>query len=98
FIVSGDFNEDGHPDMVAVNNGSDDVSILLGRGNGAFTPEVRFAVGDSPDTAVVGDFNNDGHQDLAVTNYGALNVSVLLGRGDGTFLPQETYAAGDMPT
>ena len=98
FVVSGDFNEDGHPDMAAVNNGSDDVSILLGRGQGAFAPEVRLAVGDAPGAAVVGDFNDDGHQDLAITNYGTLDVSVLLGRGDGTFLPQERYAAGDLPT
>ncbi len=97
FVVPGDFNGDGRPDIVAVNNGSSDVSILLGRGDGNFATEVRYAVGDAPRAAVTGDFNGDGRQDLAVTNQDTLDVSILIGNGDGTFQPQKRYAAGDMP-
>ena len=37
----GEFNGDGHVDLVVANHGSGDVSVLLGAGNGTFSAPVR---------------------------------------------------------
>lgn len=79
-----DLNEDGKPDLVAVNSTGRKLSILLGHGDGTFQPKLDSAVGSSPQYAVVADFNGDHHLDVAVSN-GGDKVSVLLGNGDGTF-------------
>ena len=62
-----------------------DVSVLLGNGDGTFQNQVTYAVGSGPDGIVAGDFNGDGRTDLAVANRNSNDVSVLLGNGDGTF-------------
>ncbi len=43
----GDLDGDGQVDLVITNGGSNDVSVLIGIGNGFFTNEVRFGVGKS---------------------------------------------------
>ncbi len=96
-IVAGDFNGDGRTDLAVANLYSNDVSILLGNGDGTFQPQVTYAVGRGPDSIVAGDFTGDGHLDLAVANSQDNTVSVLLGNGDGTFQPQVTYAVGSYP-
>ena len=93
-LVAGDFNGDGRTDLAVANSGSNDVSVLLGNGDGTFQPQVTYAVGSGPDALVAGDFNGDGRTDLAVANSGSNDVSVLLGNGDGTFQTQVTYAVG----
>jgi FG-GAP-like repeat len=67
-LAAGDFNHDGHLDLVAANSGSHDVSILLGRGDGTFQNQVRYAIGPNVVSPVVGDFNGDGCLDLAIAN------------------------------
>ena len=37
-IAAGDFNADGHVDLVTVNEDSEDCSVLLGHGDGSFGP------------------------------------------------------------
>ena len=96
-LVAGDFNGDGRTDLAVANIGSNDVSVLLGNGDGTFQDQVRYAAGDEPFALVAGDFNGDGRTDLAVANAGSNDVSVLLGNGDGTFQDQVRYAAGDEP-
>src|SRR3984957_13473289 len=86
-LAVGDFNGDGHMDVVTGNDDTaNSVSVLLGNGNGTFAAHVDFPVGGAPVGVVVGDFNNDGKLDIAVA-YGFENskVAVLLGNGDGTF-------------
>ena len=95
--MTGDFNGDGRLDLAVANVGSNDVSVLLGNGNGTFRPQVTYAVGSDPIALVTGDFNGDGRTDLAVANFGSNDVSVLLGNGDGTFGSQVTYAVGSDP-
>ena len=84
-IVAGDFNRDGRLD-VAVPAGFD-LWILLGNGDGTFTPFVSYPGAFYP--IAVADFNNDGVLDLAV---GPLSnsISVFLGNGDGTFQPPKS--------
>src|SRR5581483_10570988 len=99
-VAVGDFNGDGKPDLVTANNESNNVSVLLGNGDGTFQPHQDYAVGSFPYSVAVGDFNGDGKQDLATAaNNGYPNgaVSVLLGNGDGTFQPYQDYAVGFNP-
>src|SRR5262249_18309428 len=85
-LVAGDFNRDGKLDLVTTNQGSQNlgVSLLLGRGDGTFEDEVRFATGPVPDSVFTTDFNGDGRLDLAGSNAGPPGVSILLWARDGT--------------
>src|SRR6516162_9485063 len=86
-IASGDFNGDGIPDLATANQGSNDVSVLLGNGDGTFQAPINTPVGPQPASLAVGDFNGDGVPDLAVADAGSNDVFVLLGRGDGRCTP-----------
>lgn len=93
-VIAGDFNGDGKIDLASSNASSNNVSILLGNGNGTFLPKVDYAVQQRPKFAEIGDFNNDGEIDLAVPNEVSNSVTVLLGVGNGTFLAGTHSPAG----
>ena len=54
--ATADSNGDGKSDLAVAKNGSNDVSVLVGNGNGTFLPAVNYASGSSPVWEVVGDF------------------------------------------
>ena len=95
WVSAGDFNGDGIQDLVTSNRGSNDVSVLLGNGDGTFQAARNFPAGGGAGYVGVGDFNRDGIQDLVTADYNSGTVSELLGVGDGTFLPPRTFPAGD---
>jgi len=97
-IVVADFNNDGKLDIAVADSGSNNVSILLGNGDGTFQTTRNFdAGGVGGSSLAVADFNGDGKLDLAVgipanvqvPGCGGSSVSVLLGNGDGTFQPPQ---------
>jgi large repetitive protein len=91
----GDFNQDGNQDLAVANRFSNNVSVLLGNGDGTFQMAVNFPVGGSPNSLVVGYFNGDSIQDFAVANSTPNpSISVLLGNGNGTFQPASNFPAG----
>jgi plastocyanin len=94
----GDFNRDGKQDLAVANQGSNNISVLLGDGAGAFSPAANFVVGSTPFSVAVGDFNGDGKEDLAAANEISNNVSILLGNGAGGFGAATNFAAGSNPT
>jgi hypothetical protein len=84
-LVSGDFNGDGIPDLIATNL-DDTTNVLLGNGDGTFRAVPSPNLGSSAvGTAIVADFNGDGIPDVATGVYGD-GVILLLGNGDGTFV------------
>lgn len=77
-VATGDFNGDGNTDVAIANNGSNDVSILFGNGDGTFQAPQNFLVGSKPLAIAVGDFNGDGKPDLAIANNADNTVTILL--------------------
>ncbi|MGE5407824.1 MAG: FG-GAP repeat domain-containing protein [Syntrophothermus sp.] len=90
-------SSDGLPDVAVANAGSNDVSVLLGKGDGRLSAAATFAVGAEPRSVAVGDFNSDGRPDLATADFGGDSVSILLGRGDGSFRRPVSIPAGARP-
>ena len=93
-IVTGDFNGDGHEDVVTANGTSDDVSVLLGNGNGTFRSAVSFGVGKIPMALVAEDMDKDGILDLVLALSGSDQVVVLKGDGKGQFQTLSKQMAG----
>jgi hypothetical protein len=96
-VAVGDFRHNGIVDLAVANFQfvGDNLSILLGNGDGTFQSPRSFYAGSYPASVAVGDFRRNGIVDLAVANDGG--VSVLLGNGDGTFGMAVNYAAGSYP-
>ncbi len=92
YIATADFARDGKLDLVSANDGSGNVSVLLGNGDGTFQSQRQYAVAGNAQVPIIGDFNRDGKLDLTVPYYGA--IAVLLGQGDGTFQPAVYYSTG----
>ena len=101
-VISRDFlDSDGNIDLAVANSGDDTVSILLGNGDGTFTPATGspFVVGTTPYSLTSGDFDGDGFVDLAVANHKSSNISILVGDGHGVFAPTipAVFSAGNNP-
>lgn len=80
-VAIGDLNGDGRLDLVTANQSSDDVSVLLGDGDGTFTEATAspFGVDTSPQSIAIGDLDSDRLPHLVTTNDANPDtVSVLL--------------------
>ena len=84
-----DFNSDGNQDLAIANQTTNNVTILLGNGDGTFTEAtgspISSGVGNGPVAIASGDLNGDSKPDLAVVNQTDNTVSMLLNNGDATF-------------
>ena len=92
-IAVGDFNNDGHPDLIVTSGPPGAYGnynfTLLGDGTGHFT--VNALQGDfNQGRATVADVNGDGIPDLLI----GTGPNILLGKGDGSFGTQFQYQFG----
>src|SRR4030095_2233835 len=93
-VAAADLNGDRRVDVVTANLNSDEVSVLIGQGDGSFVYERRFFAGRSPHSVAIADLDGDGHSDLVVTTIAVGEVSVLLGHGDATFSAPQIFPIG----
>ena len=96
-VTVADLNGDSNPDLAVANAGSNNVSVLLGQGNGTFAAQTTYAVGAAPKQVAVADVTGDGRLDLVSANQDSNNVSILAGNGAGGFAPSATPAACSRP-
>src|SRR5262249_34900732 len=88
---------DGRLDLAVVDgaNLTNEVSVLLGNGDGSFQPRTAYTAGLNggyqPTAILAEDFTGDNRLDLAVLNHGSRDVSILLSNGDGTFRTAVAY-------
>jgi hypothetical protein len=87
-LTAADFNGDGTLDLATTSflpDGSRDVKLLRGKGDGTFQVPSATTPGGSATTLAAGDFNRDSKQDLVLIDGRNNIVTVLRGKGDGTF-------------
>ncbi len=100
FVLAGDFNNDGHPDISVANYFGASITVYLGTATGALQAGSTYTVGTSPTSIAAGDFNGDGLTDLAVANLNSGTITILKGTGGGIFTTWNTLnlGAGTQPT
>ena len=77
--------------------GGDTANVLLGNGDGTFSPGTQQSAPASPlrpFQVAVADLNGDGIPDIVTANRSDDSVSVLLGNSDGSFQTKETFPTG----
>jgi len=70
-LARGDLNDDGRPDMVVSNFGSNSISVFINSstpGTVAFNPALNLPTGPNPETVQIVDVNSDGKMDIIVSN------------------------------
>jgi VCBS repeat protein len=88
-----DMNHNGHLDIVTANGNSDDVSVLLGNGDGTFGTATNLPLGGGvrgPEDLAIEDFNGDGHLDIVTANARTNDLSLLLANGSGGYATATT--------
>src|SRR5262245_15963607 len=79
----GDLNGDGKPDIAAVNDGDNNVSVFNNQGQGMFNAKIDYAAGDRPYGVVIADLSADGKNDMVVAGIGG--TGLLVNQGGGAF-------------
>src|SRR5690554_1580760 len=91
-IAKGDFNNDGHLDIIMGNStgASSDPTLtrmvyIQNNGGRSFSTPINFMSGPRVLDVAVGDIDDDGNLDVVLVNFNMDRVAVVFGNGDGTF-------------
>ena len=87
-IVAGDVNGDGKPDLLATENNTGSIAILLGNGNGTFQVAAHRYVSGTPYNVFLDDVTGDGKLDALIcfaAGNAQTGLGIAHGNGDGTF-------------
>lgn len=85
-VALADFDDDGKLDLAASALTTNQVSILLGAGDGTFAFEDAVSVSTGARQVIAADFDEDGIPDLATASFDAATISIHLSNGDGSFV------------
>jgi FG-GAP-like repeat len=102
-IAAGDVNGDDHPDVIAANQRSHDVSVLLNDGSGELVVHApTLSLSGEPSFVSVADSDRDGAADVLVSlvdqaGLPGTHVVAFRGHGDGTFGSAQRLAVGKRP-
>ena len=98
-IIAGDFNNDGHQDLIHANQTGNSFSVRLGNGSGLFPTAVTYNSGGIyAQSVVTWDLDGDTDLDLLVANTVSNYVSVFYNDGAGVFSKGATdFAVGALP-
>lgn len=88
---------DNGADLIVSNHNSENISILLNKGDGTFQPATAIAVGKAPTAVIAADFTGLGKRDLAVALSGQDAILILLNKGNGEFLEPLKIAVTQAP-
>jgi len=81
----GDLNNDGIIDIVTANQNDQNISILMGNGDGTFKVQNTLAVSVFLRYPKIFDVNSDGNMDIVTGNQSGQSITTFLGNGNGTF-------------
>ena len=100
FVITADFNADGHADVAVANEGDNTVTVLLGSGGGAFGPAQTLGVPSRPTCLSAGAIwgSVTDLPDLVVSSRGADSWSILQNDGSGGFANFGAIATGVEPS
>ncbi len=97
-ITSGDLNGDGFTDIVTANQTTEDLSVLLGNGDGTFNPTVGYSAGFSLLGVALADLDLDGNLDaLAINSDSNGQLFTFINDGDGVFGNMTTFSVASRP-
>jgi hypothetical protein len=93
YVVTGNINNDNHLDIIITNSKHDSIGMIMGYGNGTFSPETVYPTRDDshPSAVVLDDFNNDNRSDLIVLNTGTDSIATFVGYDYALFKTPKTY-------
>ncbi len=106
-VATADFDGDGRLDLAAANFDDDEVSVLLGWGNGSFgRNEIPFAASPASQLFALGHLDGDSDMDIAVEGNecsqmgfcGNSDLFAFPGNGDGTFGSQANFTVDGLGT
>jgi len=102
-IAIGDVDNDGKPDVVVTNSGSNTISVFKNKstyGNISLAAKIDFSAGLQPNSVAIGDLDGDGKPDLTVVNSNNHTISLYRNTAsDGiinssSFSPRVIFSTG----
>lgn len=91
-----DLNNDNHIDMIVVNEGTDNIGILYGYGDGTFANIITYSTGygSAPRHASTADLNKDNRLDIVVACRGTGKIVVFFSDEKFSFASGIKYSSG----